>query len=84
MGDGILDLGSEVNVLTKKTWKFMGEPTLVYFHVQLKLSNQHKVLPIGRLKGVIVYLDGVCTMENFEVIEIVYVTTHYLALLGLN
>jgi hypothetical protein len=28
MGDIILDLGSEVNVLPKKTWQFMGEPTL--------------------------------------------------------
>jgi hypothetical protein len=30
MGDIILDLGSEVNVLPKKTWKCMGEPTLGY------------------------------------------------------
>jgi hypothetical protein len=28
MGDIILDLGSEVNVLPKKTWQCMGEPTL--------------------------------------------------------
>ena len=28
MGDIILDLGSEVNVLKKKTWKCMGEATL--------------------------------------------------------
>jgi hypothetical protein len=30
MGDIILDLGYEVNVLPKKTWKCMGEPTLGY------------------------------------------------------
>ena len=24
----ILDLGSDVNILTKKTWKLMGNPTL--------------------------------------------------------
>jgi hypothetical protein len=30
MGDIIMDLGSEVNVLPKKTWKCMGEPTLGY------------------------------------------------------
>jgi hypothetical protein len=30
MGDIILDLGSEVNVLPKKTWKCMGDPTLGY------------------------------------------------------
>jgi hypothetical protein len=30
MGDIILDLGSEVNVLPKKTWQCMGEHTLGY------------------------------------------------------
>jgi hypothetical protein len=84
MGDIILDLGSEVNVLPKKTWKCMGEPTLGYSPVQLKLANQHRVLPIGRLKGVTVDLDGVCTKVDFEVIEIVDGTTPYPTLLGLD
>jgi hypothetical protein len=38
MGDIILDSGFEVNVLPKKTWKCMGEPTLGYSPVQLKLE----------------------------------------------
>jgi hypothetical protein len=84
MGDIILDLGSEVNVLPKKTWQCMGEPTLGYSNVQLKLANQHRVLPIGRLKGVTVDLDGVCTKEDFEVIKIVYGTTLYPTLLVLD
>jgi hypothetical protein len=84
MGDIILDLGSEVNVLPKKTWKCMGEPTLVYSTIQLKLANQHRVLPIVRLKGVTVDLDGVHTKEDFEVIEIVDDTTPYPSLLGLD
>jgi hypothetical protein len=84
MGDIILDLGSEVNVLPKKTWKCMGEPTLGYSLVQIKLENQHRVLPIGRLKGVIVDLDGVHTKEDFKVIEIVDDTTPYLAFLSLD
>jgi hypothetical protein len=50
----------------------------------LKLANQHIFLPIGRLKGVKVDLDGVCTMAYFEVIEIVDGTTHYPTLLGLD
>jgi hypothetical protein len=62
----------------------MGESTLGYSNVQLKLANQHKVLPIGRLKGVILDIDKVCTKEDFEVIEIVYGTTPYLTLLGLD
>jgi hypothetical protein len=66
MGDIILDLGSEVNVLTKNTWQCMGDPTLGYSPVQLKLENQQIFLPIGRPNGVIVYLDGVHTKANFE------------------
>jgi hypothetical protein len=61
MGDIILNLGSEVNVLPNKTWKGMGDPTLGYSLVQLKLANRHRVLPIGRLKEVTVELDGVHT-----------------------
>jgi hypothetical protein len=84
MGDVILDLGYEVNVLPKNTWQCMGEPTLGYSHVQLKLENQHRLLSIGRLKGVTVDLDGVCIMADFKVIKIVDGTTPYPTLLGLD
>jgi hypothetical protein len=84
MGDIILDLRFEVNVLHKKTWQCMGEPTLGYSLVQLALENQHRVLPVGRIKGAIVDLDGVRTMTHFEVIEIVDGTTPYPSLLGLD
>jgi hypothetical protein len=77
MGDIILDLGSEVNVLPKKAWKCMGDPTSGYSPIQLKLENQHRVLPIGRIKGLTVDLDGVRTKVDFEVIEIVDDTTPY-------
>jgi hypothetical protein len=59
MGDIILDLGYEVNVLPKKTWECMGEPTLGDSPIQLKLENQHRVISIGRLKCIPVDLDGV-------------------------
>jgi hypothetical protein len=83
MGDIILDLGFEVNVLPSKTWQCMGQPTLGYSIIQLKLENQHRFLPIGRMKGVTLDLDGVCTKANFEVIEIVHDTTPYPSLLVL-
>ena len=35
----ILDLGSDVNILTKKTWQLMGNLTLEWLSVQLRLSN---------------------------------------------
>jgi hypothetical protein len=84
MGDIILYLGSEVNVIPKKTWQCMREPTLGYSLVQLKLANQHRVLPIGRLKFVTVDLDGVHTKADFEVIEIVDGTTPYMTFLVLD
>jgi hypothetical protein len=62
----------------------MGEPTLGYSNVQLKLANQHRVLPIGRMKGVTVDLDGVRTKVDFEVNEIVDGTTSYPVLLSLD
>jgi hypothetical protein len=62
----------------------MGKPKLGYSLVQLKLENQHKVLSIGRLKGATIDLDGVHTVVDFKVIEIVDGTTPYLALLGLD
>jgi hypothetical protein len=80
MGDIILDLGYEFNVLPNNTWQCMGEPTLGYSSVQLKLANQHRVLSIRRLKGVTIDLDGVRTKVDFKVIEIVDETT----LLGLD
>jgi hypothetical protein len=84
MGDIILDSCSDVNVLPKNTWQCMGEPKLGYSPVHLKIENQHRVSPIVRLKGVIVYLDGVCTMAYFEVREIVDGTTPYPTLFGLD
>ena len=40
MSDIILDLGSEVNVLTRQTWEQMGKPTLEWSPIQLRLANQ--------------------------------------------
>jgi hypothetical protein len=62
----------------------MGEPTLGYSIVRLKLANQHRVLLIGRLKRVTVDLDVVCTKADFEAIKIVDDTTPYPVLLGLD
>ena len=40
MDEVILDLGSKINVLTKKTWELMGKPKLRYAPIQLRLTNQ--------------------------------------------
>jgi hypothetical protein len=48
----VLDLGSEVNVMTKQTWALMGKPKLIYSPIRLRMANQQAVSPFGRLKHV--------------------------------
>jgi hypothetical protein len=43
----VLDLGSEVNVMTKKTWELMRKPKLIYSPIRLRMSNQQDVSPFG-------------------------------------
>ena len=38
-----LDLGSDVNILTRKTWERIGKLRVVWSHVQPRLANQFKV-----------------------------------------
>ena len=84
MDEVILDLGSEVNVLTKKTWEQMGSPNSVRSPIHLRLANQQRVSPLGRLPQVPVDIDGVCSFVDFEVIEIIGDSRPYPALLGID
>ena len=68
MDEVILDLGSEVNVLTKQTWEQMGSPKLVRSPIHLRLANQQRVSPLGRLSQVLVDIDGVRSSADFEFI----------------
>ena len=36
----VLDLGSEVNVMTKRTWEIMAKPKHAFSPIQLRLANQ--------------------------------------------
>ena len=80
----VLDLGSEVNVMTKKTWEIMAKPKLAFSPIQLRLANQKIVIPLGRLSSVPVDLDGMCNLADFEVIEIIDDSTPYPVLLGID
>ena len=84
MDEVVLDLGSEVNVMTKQTWEIMAKPKLVFSPIQLRLANQQRVIPLGRLSTIPVDLDGVHSLADFEVIEIIDDIMPYLALLGIN
>ena len=67
----ILDLGLDVNILTKKNWYLMGKPTLGWSLVQLRLENQEKVKSIGCVSNLVVDIEGMKTHVDFLVIEVV-------------
>ena len=71
MDQVILNLGLDANVLPKQTWKHMGKLTLQWSPIQLWMVNQKNFLPMGRLQGVIVDIEGERVLVDFEVIEIV-------------
>ena len=62
----------------------MGRPKLSYSPIQLNLSNQQKVCPLGRLSNVPMDIDGVRSLVDFEVIEIIDDSNPFLALLGID
>ena len=80
----ILDLGSDVNILTKKTSQLMGKMTLGRSLVQLRLVNQEKVQPIGCISNLVVDIEGMKMHVDFDVIEVVEDGGSYPTLLGLG
>jgi len=80
----VLDLGSEVNVMTKKTWALMGKPNLIYSPFMLRMANQQVVSPFRILEHVCVDINGVRMFADFEVIDIVDDSSSYPTLLGID
>lgn len=62
----------------------MGKPKLQWSPIQLRMTNQKKIVPLGRLSGITMDIEGVCITTNFEVIEIVDDSNPYPTLLGLD
>ena len=62
----------------------MGEPKLEWSTIQLRMANQHKIIPLGRLSKMVIDIAGVKVRAEFEVIQIVEDVDPYLALLGLD
>jgi hypothetical protein len=77
----MLDFGSDVNILPKKTWEALGKTQLVYSPIHLRMENQYFIFLVGRLKNVERYVAGVKTTVDFEVIEILGDKDPYPALL---
>jgi hypothetical protein len=80
----MLDLGSDVNILPKKTWEALGKPQLVYSPIQLRMENQYCIFPVGRMENVEIDVAGVKTTTDFEVIEIMGDKDPYPSLLRID
>ena len=62
----------------------MGRPALQWSPIQLRMVNQQKILPMGRLQGITADIEGASALVDFEVIEIVDDNNPYPALLGID
>lgn len=62
----------------------MAKPKLSFSPIQLRLSNHQRVTPLGCLSNIHVDLNGVRSLDDFEVIEIIDNSTPYPALLGID
>jgi hypothetical protein len=80
----MLDLGSYVNILPKKTWEALGKPRLTYSPIKLRMENQYCIFLIGRLKNVEIDVAGVNIVVVFEVIEMMGDKDPYHVLLGID
>jgi hypothetical protein len=45
----VLDLGSEVNFMTKQTQALMGKPKMIYYPIRFRMANQQAISSFGRL-----------------------------------
>ena len=77
----ILYLGSDIDILTRETWESLNNPWLDSSPIQLRLTNQSKVLPISRLTQVLMEVEGLRKYIDFEVIEIFDDTNPYITLI---
>jgi len=80
----ILDMESDENVFPKDSWGKMGRLALQWSLIQLRMENQQNIIPMGKLHGVTVDIEGVSALAKFEVIDIVDEINPYPPLLGID
>ena len=80
----ILDLGSDVNILTNQNWQLIGNPTFGWSPIQLRLASRAKVQPIGCVSNLVVDIEGMKTYTDFDIIELVDSGGSYPTLLGIG
>jgi len=66
----VVNLGSQVNILSKETWIRMGKPKLTRSKNFLKLMDQRFVKPVSMLRRMEIVIMGIPTLVDFEVINL--------------
>jgi hypothetical protein len=82
--DVMLDLGLYVKIIPKNTWEALGKPGLTYSPIQLRMTNQYFIFPIGRLENMETDVARVKKVVDFEFIEIMGDKDPYAELLGID
>lgn len=62
----------------------MVKPTLQWSPIQLQMANQQKILPMGKLQGIILDINGTSPWMDFKVIEIMDTNNPYPTFLGVD
>jgi hypothetical protein len=78
----VVDFGSQVNILPRDTWIWLGRPSLSPTLNYLKLVDQILIEPIGILRNVETQIMGILTSVDFEVIDLVEGIPAYPTLVG--
>jgi hypothetical protein len=78
----VVDFGSQVNILPRDTWIWLGRPSLAPTLNYLKLADQRLIEPIGILRNVETHIMGIPTSVDFEVIDLVEGMPTYATLVG--
>jgi hypothetical protein len=75
--DCVLDEETQVNIMTKDTWKNLGNPTMVPSLGRIGLFKGKMITLCGRVTNVPIIIHGTSTEEEFEVINFVEKNTHF-------
>jgi hypothetical protein len=80
--DCVLDEATEVNIMTERTWKLLGEPTMTPSLGGIGLFRGKLTNLCGRLTQISLSVNGTSTEEEFEVVKFVEKNAPFFMLLG--
>jgi hypothetical protein len=80
--DCVLDEETQVNIMTKRTWELLGNPTMIPSLGGMGLFIGKLIILCGRLTKLPMTVNRASTKEDFEVIKFIEDTAQFTMLLG--